>query len=397
MSKNRLLQIVNRLELNPKDKTDLINIINTNTDKVEKLLENVPEDLDTLKEIVNTPANFLNDNNELGGMINMPFGYNISQSFSKHIVSQTYKERILLCNLSGSYYYGNIAVAINNFITELKLSEIANKEIAVNNGYIYYDSNTHDVYFLTPPYPIDINVIIATFSDKKLLTKQFISLEIDWQNNNQEDSDSIKNRTHYISSKDEQYHNSQGINFNIIPDVDAYCYAYDNYNLSETILIKKDDTSYKTLNTATFTASIVRIGKNNSFFRTTVRGSDPNAVKFVIFTVKTLDDYYIPDTIARVADYELPHIKLDISETDSNVTTLNDNSVSLTDRCVCDLYNGYYDKENALIHNGELYNGVITGISKGNLIQYDVNFETGEITLKHEIDIAELYNKVNSL
>lgn len=56
MDKIRLLQIVNRLELSPKDKADLVNIINNNTEKIEKLLENVPEGLDILKEIANTPC-----------------------------------------------------------------------------------------------------------------------------------------------------------------------------------------------------------------------------------------------------------------------------------------------------------------------------------------------------
>lgn len=98
------------------------------------------------------------------------------------------------------------------------------------------------------------------------------------------------------------------------------------------------------------------------------------------------------DKLAKTTDYELPHIKLDISQTDSNVTTLN--NINLTDRCVCDLYNGTYDKENALIHNGELYNGVITGIKEGKLVQYDVNFETGEITLKQTTDLELIASEI---
>lgn len=223
----------------------------------------------------------------------------------------------------------------------------------------------------------------------------------DWKANGGEEG-YIKNRTHYTTKVNIVTVSKENITstpYKIIP-MDPGVYYEENgveryVTLKPQYKINNEDIEW-----IDFSASgpPIQLAHNNGFLYIKDRFNYPrNNFTFWNESITYLSEKFIPNTIARSINYELHHIKLDISKTDSNVTTLNDNSVSLTDRCVCDLYNGYYDKENALIHNGELYNGIITGISGGKLVQYNVNLETGEITLKHEIDIAELYNKISSL
>lgn len=248
-----------------------------------------------------------------------------------------------------------------------------------------------------------INRLKLTPKDKKDLVNiiesdQEVSLGTpDWDANEGEEG-YIKNRTHSFIN----YIGSISKNGDSIITERETCY-YPNIIVKTEAFIKKIEIIYDNNISINFGPPVsLKFSRtvNNKLEITLIDKygyiTSSNVVKF-FSGINFIDDIYMPYTIARVADYELPHIKLDISQNDSNVTTLNDNSVSLTDRCVCDLYNGYYDKENALIHNGELYNGVITGIKEGKLVQYNVNLETGEITLKHEIDIAELYNKISSL
>lgn len=107
-----------------------------------------------------------------------------------------------------------------------------------------------------------------------------------------------------------------------------------------------------------------------------------------------LKEFYIPDTIARVDNYESPHIKLSTINKEHNLTIL---PRIQTQRYVCDLFTSFnmpYGNSNWIIQNGEYFNGTITGISEGKLVQYDVNYNTGEITLKQTTDLELIGSEV---
>ena len=59
-------------------------------------------------------------------------------------------------------------------------------------------------------------------------------------------------------------------------------------------------------------------------------------------------------------------------------------------KCNLIKYNSDVADKSIVLYGGEYYNGTITGIKEGNLVKYNVNFETGEITLKQTINFGEL-------
>lgn len=84
-------------------------------------------------------------------------------------------------------------------------------------------------------------------------------------------------------------------------------------------------------------------------------------------------------------------IVFNIKDNNTNLKIIE--KFKLVDTIGCILLDDY----DIILINATYYNGTITGIKEGLYVQYNVNQTTGEITLKHEIDIVELYNKVNSL
>ena len=108
--------------------------------------------------------------------------------------------------------------------------------------------------------------------------------------------------------------------------------------------------------------------------------------------IDTLNPLYLPDEIARTKNYELHHITFyQYLETD-NLKLLS--SLTPGYRYTCDLYSTRKHNDSFILENGEYFNGIITGIEAGKLIQYDVNFETGAITKKLNIDLELIGSEV---
>ena len=202
----------------------------------------------------------------------------------------------------------------------------------------------------------------------------------------------IKNKTHGLKGK---YTDTLGKGITKISYSSIYKFAYFTNTTNSPIIISlpafeegwKSDTYYSSAyikytyeDNAKF---IELIDPDNKFNNTTIE---------FFSTVERINGIYISSEIARTKDYELPHITFYQSKKTDNLTLLS--SLTSNYHYTCDLYTGIKNNKYAILENGEYYNGIITGINKGKLVQYDVNFETGAITQKLNIDLELIGSEV---
>lgn len=316
MSKNRLLQIVNRLGLAPKDKTDLVNIIDkggTGTNENEELdywnLENAPISLDSNHKIYKHTAEEIIQKGEIIDDLgekhfnNILFYYTIgTENYLLNIKYITYSKQELLNGI----YHSGVNILYNDDDHTLKI--IKND---VKYGYICYQPYT---YINKLP-----KIFYEHIGEIPILDSFFDVVNIDLYT-----SFKVKNIPYlvYINISKKPL---------LIVDVNTY-YIYDITNISSNNIDDCIVGHYYGLN------NFCSFNLDNSEYNMTV-----------------------------------------LSHLDSN------------QYCSCNIYDENFKH---VLCNAEYYNGTITGIKEGKLVQYDVNFETGEITLKRTTDLELIGSEV---
>lgn len=309
MSKNRLLQIVNRLGLVPKDKTDLVNIINE--DEIDYWnLENAPISINSNHKIYKHTAEEIIQKGEIIDDLgeeyfnDILFYYTLGTSLNqKSLTYITYTKNELL----NGFCISGVNILLNEDRKTLKI--INNNEPKV--GYLCYQ-----------PYS-SINKLPKIFYE----------------------------------------------DLGDVLVLDSFRCAYD-IPLYEKFRVA-------TIEHITF----IKISQNPLLV------IDDNYYIYNVSKISNISDIY---------KYNLGYFyglcnfcNFDIDNTIHNKFVLSniDNSSYMS----CSIINDNFEY---ILCNAEYHNGTITGIKEGKLVQYDVNFETGEITLKRTIDLELIGSEI---
>ena len=141
MSKNRLLQIINRLELSPKDKKDLVNIINSNTNNNKNSITEELKDagMEYYEIIINMPDG-LKEND-----------YNTYESLGEagQILKEQFKKANKSLHVTVNYYltYNNSVCNINDNGEDQYVYSISWIEIDPRTTYVCFINDIMDDKF----------------------------------------------------------------------------------------------------------------------------------------------------------------------------------------------------------------------------------------------------------
>ena len=386
--KQRIGDIINKLQLSKRDKNDLT-----------KYFEESGK-----SEIPNIPANFLNNNNELGGIVNMPFGYNGTTLVDCGKIDG--KEGEYNLGRIENFFYPYIVIINiddNNYrrISDVSKNDIIGYENRINiNGPVtaHLNENLELIITYVTDY-ISLNISYSTYSSKNKLSSEWVDIEAstttpDWDAAEGKEG-YIENRTHWIIPANYTIDKN-----NIeIPYSLSILYCKIGPSIKELPKLNIGDKYYVSYGPPVYLECVQKYNGNYLVL------NDPtgyiNSIKKISFyessgnPCQQLSPYFIPQEIARVADYELPHITFYTQDYESNLTLLQ--SLNQGDKYVCDVYDTEKWHNDVILQNGEYYNGTITGICNGNFVKYTVNTETGELSLKCNIDIEDLYNRFNEI
>lgn len=328
-------------------------------------------------------ANFLNSNDEPGGMINMPFGYrNLNWNVREEIYYTPSTTPTLIYDrfpyVAFSVAYGYYSLDDMVFIDDILGVENAISlsapikiyaERALNGVVSLYAVCSIDGY-----YPSNICILPLTYGTELIVEKLPLSFT-----------------TPYIVGNDTQEH---------LDELKRLCSDSASKIVPMMILLTKH---------YTYILANVTLGGPPNFWGFTGLDTDGNnvAIQFPSKDISALEvgqcveDIGATVTVTHVCyilDYERPHIKFSAVNPNYNLATLH--SLGTRNKYVCDLFAEASipnDDADWLIQNGEYFNGVITGINKGKFVQYNVDLATGVISEKANIDIVELYNKVEAI
>lgn len=310
MSKNRLLQIVNRLGLSPKDKTDLVNIIDeggTGTNENEEF--------------------------DYWNLENTPISLHSSHKIYKHTAEEIIQKGEIIDDLGENYF---------------------------NSILFYYTIGTHLQ---------QRSLIYEIYSRNELLNGIYCNGVRILLN---EDSRTLKIIKHDVKSGYLCYQPYEFINK--LPKI-----FYED--LGDIIKIK----SWGDI----FPEYIGKFTNFGLFVYLSADGTYATFLSSIGYVTYTTDDGI------NIIEY---NVKIDLLQDDItfSIDILTDNLLLLHNLILNKTYKCNLISKNyiSILVNGEYCNGTITGIKEGKLVQYDINFETGEITLKRTTDLELIGSEV---